>query len=116
MDEILSIRRRWHNLSDGEVVVFGLYQFGRRLEHPCRRGQIGPLLDQNEGARQAVAGVAIEDQWSGSAQLDFANVIYGELVGIGLGIEGIHIDAAVQAGHDGLYCLAGMLEKVFSSA
>ncbi len=58
--------------------------------------------------------VAVEDDRLGCAQSNFADVVHGQFSGR-LGIERVNIDAAFEAGDDGLHRLRGVLEEIFSA-
>src|SRR5205814_10398318 len=102
--------------SDREVVVFGLHEFGGRLEHTGGDGKIRSLLDQDEGAGETVGGVTVEDDRSGGAQADFADVVYGQFVRFRFGLEGRDVDAVLDVGDDRLHGLGGVFEKIFPVA
>ena len=54
--------------SNCEVIVFRFHKFGRRLKHTGGDGQVGSLLDQDEGTGQTIVSVAVEDERPRRAQ------------------------------------------------
>lgn len=49
-------------------------------DHPRRHGFIGPGIDENERAGDAIAAVGVMDERDGGAEGDAANVIHGETI------------------------------------
>ena len=98
-------------VSNREVGVFGLHGFGGWQQHAGGDGGVRALFNQNERAGKPVGAVAVEYKRSGSFQANHADVVHRQFTRPRFGFERGHVDAAFEAGDDGLNGLRGVFEE-----
>src|SRR4051794_26639238 len=73
-----------------------LSESGAGVDHPGADGDAGRLVDQDERARGAVLGVRVAQQRHGGAQLDAADLVEAELLGVLVAVQGVHVEAVLD--------------------
>src|SRR3954447_308400 len=61
-------------------------------EHPRADGGVGGLVDQDEPAGDPVAGVVVDEQRLGGAQLHAADVVEPQGLGVGLPVQRVDVE------------------------
>src|SRR4051794_10252426 len=81
------------------------------VDHPGADGDAGGFIDEDEGAGGAVLGVGVAQQRNGGAQLDAADLVEPELLGLLVAVQAVDVEAVLEILDQRATTAGGVLDR-----